>query len=171
MSYSTSTQCASWTFTAAGLAACRARQRAEPADGSRPRSFAPAYAAAAAPPAPVDEPPAASPLLSGAEEGQVLRFYEGKFYELVGRHGKGGGKLRRPSDRCASTACAFFKRFYLSNSVATFKPLAVMAAAIFLAGKTEDSHFGIECIEAATRVPRCVVVVAASASRRRRPTH
>jgi cyclin H len=88
------------------------------------------------------------PLLTPADESTLVSFYCSKIPLLIGPHAA-LPRCRRDA-KVASTACALFRRFYLSNSVMAHDPKSMLAAAAFLAAKVEDCMISAACLEMGT---------------------
>ena len=90
-----------------------------------------------------------NPPLSPEEELLLVQFYSGKIPDLIGPAAV-LSRLRRDV-KVTATASALFRRFYLSNSVMTHDPKAMMVASAFLASKVEDATVDIRYLEEATK--------------------
>jgi cyclin H len=90
-----------------------------------------------------------NPPLTPGEELLLLQFYSGKIPDLIGPAAV-LSRLRRDV-KVTATASALFRRFYLSNSVMTHDPKAMMVASAFLASKVEDATVDIRYLEEATK--------------------
>lgn len=90
-----------------------------------------------------------NPPLSPEEELLLVQFYSGKVPDLIGPAAV-LSRLRRDV-KVTATASALFRRFYLSNSVMTHDPKAMMVASAFLASKVEDATVDIRYLEEATK--------------------
>ena len=88
------------------------------------------------------------PLLTPADESTLVSFYCSKIPLLIGP--RASLPRCRRDVKVASTACTFFRRFYLSNSVMVHDPRSMLAASAFLASKVEDCTISAECLEAGT---------------------
>jgi cyclin ccl1 len=91
--------------------------------------------------------------LTPQDEQMLIRFYCSIIPSICGPSPDINKfpKLRR-NEKVQATAAQFFRRFYLSNSVAEFDPKPLMVASIFLASKVEDMLVDVLELEAATRV-------------------
>ena len=90
-----------------------------------------------------------NPPLTPEEELLLVQFYSGKIPDLIGPAAV-LSRLRRDV-KVTATASALFRRFYLSNSVMTHDPKAMMVASAFLASKVEDATVDIRYLEEATK--------------------
>ena len=90
-----------------------------------------------------------NPPLTPEEELLLVQFYSGKIPDLIGPAAV-LSRLRRDV-KVTATASALFRRFYLSNSVMTHDPKAMMVACAFLASKVEDATVDIRYLEEATK--------------------
>ena len=89
------------------------------------------------------------PLLSPANEADLISFYCSKIPLLIGPHAL-LPRCRRDA-KVAATACLLFRRFYLSNSVMMHDPKSMLAAAAFLASKVEDCMILVGYLEMGTK--------------------
>ena len=96
-----------------------------------------------------------NPPLSPEEELLLVQFYSGKIPDLIGPAAV-LSRLRRDV-KVTATASALFRRFYLSNSVMTHDPKAMMVASAFLASKVEDATVDIRYLEEATKLMQAPV--------------
>jgi cyclin H len=101
------------------------------------------------------------PLLSPYDEYILVSFYCSKIPLLIGPNAT-LPRCRRDA-KVASTACAFYRRFYLYNSVMFHDPKSLLAACAFLAAKVEDCMISASYLEMGTRemnapVPICDIL-------------
>ncbi|KAK4118740.1 cyclin-like protein [Parathielavia appendiculata] len=73
--------------------------------------------------------------LSAPEEAQLMNFYT---LELL----RAGDHAEMP-DEIKATAAAFFRRFYVTNSIMTYPPQEMLIVALFFACKAEGSFISI----------------------------
>ncbi|KAL3810405.1 hypothetical protein ACHAXA_007033 [Cyclostephanos tholiformis] len=88
------------------------------------------------------------PLLTPNDECTLVSFYCSKIPLLIGPNAT-LPRCRRDA-KVASTACAFYRRFYLSNSVMMHDPRSMLAASAFLAAKVEDCMISVTYLEMGT---------------------
>lgn len=88
------------------------------------------------------------PFLTAQEELVLVNFYVSNLPNLIGP-GAQVSRLRR-EPKVTATAALLLRRFFLSNSVMTFDPKAIMTAAAFLGSKVEDATADVRHLEEGT---------------------
>ncbi len=140
--YRQSSQFQLWSFSPAQLASMREKSNAlarasiserlassppasNSANASAPTSNAPTPDAAA------DGTPALPEFLTHSEEAQLVTFYTSELIRA--------GDHADMSDEIKATAAAFFRRFYITNSIMTYPPQEMLIVALFFGCKAEGA--------------------------------
>ena len=79
--------------------------------------------------------PALPEFLSPPEEAQLVTFYTSELMRA--------GDHAEMSDEIKATAAAFFRRFYVTNSIMTYPPTEMLIVALFFACKAEGTFVSI----------------------------
>jgi cyclin H len=79
--------------------------------------------------------PALPEFLTAPEEAQLVNFYT---LELLR-----AGDHAEMTDEIKATAAAFFRRFYVTNSIMTYPPQEMLIVALFFACKAEGSFISV----------------------------
>lgn len=88
-------------------------------------------------------------IITPEEEQALMNFYCSNLPQLVGPKAK-IPRLRRDI-KIASTASVLMRRFFLSNSILLFNPIAIMIASAFIASKIEDLTVDVRYLEDGSR--------------------
>jgi cyclin H len=147
MEFERSTQAKSWLFDEYSLAACRERAVLVASTGGKPKSqkFASGFYRRYRSDLPAEtntpDEHTLSFAISLSDQETLIRFHAHQIQTLVGPT----AMLRelRTSATVLSTAIAFFRRFYLSNSVVEINPRMIATACAFFAAKVEEEKIDV----------------------------
>ncbi len=145
--YRQSSQYQLWSFSPTQLATMReqtnAAARARIADRlssqpAPPNNSAPTSSANTPDPDGASTP-ALPEFLTAPEEAQLVTFYTSELMRA--------GDHAEMSDEIKATAAAFFRRFYVTNSIMTYPPTEMLIVALFFGCKAEGSFVSVsECV-------------------------
>ncbi len=79
--------------------------------------------------------PALPEFLTAPDEAQLVTFYTSELMRA--------GDHAEMSDEIKATAAAFFRRFYVTNSIMTYPPTEMLIVALFFACKAEGTFVSI----------------------------
>ncbi|AEO56625.1 hypothetical protein MYCTH_2301751 [Thermothelomyces thermophilus ATCC 42464] len=142
--YRQSSQYQLWSFSPAQLAEMREKTNAAARARIAERlSSLPAHSNSTSTPASsVNTPdpdgtpaPALPEFLTAAEEAQLVTFFTSELLRA--------GDHAEMSDEIKATAAAFFRRFYVTNSIMTYPPQEMLIVALFFGCKAEGSFVSI----------------------------
>lgn len=142
--YRQSSQYQLWSFSPAQLAEMREKTNAAARARITERlsSLPPQSNSTSTPASSVNTPdpdgtpaPALPEFLTAAEEAQLVTFFTSELLRA--------GDHAEMSDEIKATAAAFFRRFYVTNSIMTYPPQEMLIVALFFGCKAEGSFVSI----------------------------